>query len=250
MWKYFSYYKKMKIASLTVAYNEEDLIKGCLELLDVDFKLIIIPKRTFSGIEIKNSDKTAEIAQQCGATVIYEDIYVESEIRNHGLKLLESWGYEYALIVDSDEYWSYESIINIKKEIENNPQIAYKSQMDFFFRRPTWKIEGMKNNRAIICMRTDQQFDIKYPRKFKNAKLVNIGKIYHFSYVRTPEKIKEKIESFSHFAEIRKNWYDKVYMNFTLDSKNFHPVKPKEYPYCIKVELPNYIINKIPKYLI
>lgn len=239
----------MKLASLTVAHNEEDLIGGCLDLLDVDFKLVIIPKRTFSGIEVLNADKTNRIAYDRGASVVYVDIASEAECRNFGLKLLNKMGYDYALIVDADEWWSKEAIKDIKNHIELLPVDAYKAKLDFFFKRPTWKIEGMRNDRAIVCIRTDKKFNTKYPRRFYGAKLIDIGTIYHFSYVRTPEKIKEKLESFSHSKEVDLNWYDDVYMKINLDSKNFHPVNPEEYPKLVEVQIPDYIKNKIPKHL-
>lgn len=239
----------MSLASLTVAHNEEDLIGGCLDLLDVDFKLVIIPKRTFSGKEVVKGDKTHQIAQERGATVVCVDIATEAECRNFGLKLLNRMGYDYALIVDADEWWSKGAINNIKNHIKLLPQDAYKAKLAFFFKRPNWKIEGMKNNRAIVCIRTDKKFNTKYPRRFYGAKYVDLGIIYHFSYVRTPKKIKEKLESFSHFDEIIQDWYNNVYMKFTLDSKNFHPVRPEEYPKCESIELPEYIKNKIPKHL-
>src|SRR5260221_11024987 len=93
------------IASLTIAFNEEELIGGCLELLDVTYKLVLIPKKTFSGRDIARFDDTEKIAKNKGASVIFTDIKSESENRNFGLTHLHELGYEYALIVDADEYW-------------------------------------------------------------------------------------------------------------------------------------------------
>jgi len=236
------------IASLTVALNEEDLIGGCLELLDMH-KLVLISNKTFSGLQVTHFDQTEKIAKEKGADVIFTD-GTEPEIRNIGLAHLQSLGYEYALIVDTDEYWPKETQREIERLITEKPAEAYKANMDFYFKKPNWKIEGMVNRRAIVVVRTDKRFNPKKPRYFSGqTEQVNPGNIYHFSYVRSHKKMKEKLESFSHAHEIIKGWYNDVYLPFTPDAKNFHPVKPSEYPQCVVCELPEEIASKIPKHL-
>lgn len=239
-----------KLASLTVALNEEDLIAGCLQLLQVDFKLVLIPTKTFSGKRVAQFDQTEKIARENGAQVILVDFESEPEARNFGLAYLHKLGYGYALIVDADEYWPKATQEQLARIIEGKPADAYKADLDFFFKRPNWKIEGMTNKRAIVAIKTDKQFSTKRPRRFSGkAEYVKPGSIYHFSYVRRPEKIKEKIESFSHAHEIKDNWYNDVYVRLTPQTKNFHPVNPSEYPRCVECKLPEEIANKIPKHL-
>lgn len=238
------------IASLTVALNEEDLIGGCLELLVVPYKLVLIPTKTFSGKDVARFDNTEKIAKDKGAVVLFTDAKNEPEARNVGLAHLKGLGYEYALIADADEYWPMTTQLEMARLMALKPADAYKANLDFFFKRPNWKIDGMSNMRAIVAIRTDKTFSGSRPRKFTGrAEQVNPGTIYHFSYVRRAEKIKEKISSFSHAHEIIDNWYDNVYVPFTSDAKNFHPVKPNEYPRCVICELPEEIASKIPRHL-
>ena len=242
--------KKLPLASLTVAFNEEELIGGCLDLLDVACKLVLIPSQTFSGREIARLDDTEKIAKSKGAIVIFIDAKTEPEARNFGLSHLNKLGYEYALVVDADEYWPQETQRQMARIIAKKPADAYKANLDFFFKRPNWKIDGMKNTRAIVAIRTNMAFSKSHPRRFSGmVEHVNPGTIYHFSYVRSPQKIKEKINSFSHAGEIKDGWYDEVYLKFTPDSKNFHPVNPNEYPECVECKLPREIAGKIPKHL-
>ncbi|HAX98432.1 MAG TPA: hypothetical protein DCY12_05990 [Candidatus Atribacteria bacterium] len=230
----------MKIASLTVAYNEEEVIGGCLSLLQMD-KLVIIPIKTFSGQRITKRDRTEQIAKACGAKVVYVDLDREYECRNYGLGLLRD--YDYALIVDADEYWPLETQKRIINLLDGK---AYKAKMDFFFKQSNWQIVG-NHNWAVVAIRTDERFSSKRPRQVNGAEMIDIGKIYHFAYVRTPEKIKEKIEAFSHATEIIPNWYENVFMKFTPEMKDFHPVNPKEYPRCKVVDLPEEISQALNK---
>lgn len=234
-----------KLASLTIAYNEEDIIGGCLELLDIEYKLVIIPRKTFSGKNIVKFDNTEEIAKEKGAVVLFTDTQTEPEARNFGLRFLNNIGYEYALIIDADEYWTLETQKEMRRIINENPADCYKANLDFFFKNPNWKIENMPNRKAIIAIRTDKEFSSRRPRRFDGKSLfINPGIIYHFSYVRSQEKIKEKLASFSHSHQIIENWFNDVYLPFNLKSKDFHPVNPKEYPSCVVCELPEEIKNK------
>lgn len=238
------------IASLTVALNEEDMIGGCLDLLQAAYKLVLIPVKTFSGKDIARFDDTEKVAREKGATVIFTHERNEPATRNFGLAYLQKLGYEYALIVDADEYWPAATQHEMARIMTEKPAGEYKADLAFFFKRPNWKIEGMTNKRLLIAMRTNKRFNESRPRGFSTkTEYVNPGTIYHFSYVRRPEKIKEKIESFSHAHEIIKNWYENTYLPFTPNFKNFHPVKPGGYPRCVECELPDEIASKIPKHL-
>lgn len=238
------------IASLTVALNEEDLIGGCLELLNVAYKLVLMPLKTFSGKDIAHFDNTEKIAKDKGAVVIFTNTTTEPDTRNFGLAHLNRLGYEYAFIVDADEYWPKATQHEMARILSLKTSRTYKADLDFFFKRPNWKITGMSNVRTIVAMETNKRFSARGPRKVVgHVEYVNPGPIYHFSYVRRPEKIKEKLESFSHAHEIIDNWYTNVYLPFTPDFKNFHPVKPRGYPQCVECELPEEIADKIPKHL-
>jgi len=244
------------IASLTVAYNEEDLIGGCLDLLDVAYKLVLMPTKTFSGKDIRKRDNTEKIAKEKGATVIFTDIRMEPDVRNFGLKYLRDLGYEYAFIVDADEYWPKATQIEMARIISERPEEAYKAYLDSFFKSPNWKMDKPNiMRRAIVATKTDQRFytgaPLKLPRKFlgKRLTIVKSVKIYHFSYVRSPEKMKEKIASFSHAAQVTENWYEDVFVPFTLDNQNLPAMKQARLPPCVAVELPEEISSKIPEHL-
>ena len=121
---------------MTIARNEEELIGGCLDLLDVAYKLVLIPKKTFSGKNIERFDDTEKIAKEKGAVVIFTDTTSEPETRNFGLKYLRNLGYEYALIVDADEYWPKATQREMARIITEESAGEYKADLEFFFKRP------------------------------------------------------------------------------------------------------------------
>lgn len=103
---------KKSVSFIVPAYNEEKLIgrtiasiKRSTQSLDRDFEIIVVDNNS--------NDKTAEIAKQLGAKVIFEPHNQISRARNRGASIAQ---YQYLIFVDAD------SIINhglVKETLAN-----------------------------------------------------------------------------------------------------------------------------------
>ena len=62
---------------------------------------------------------------------------------------------------------------------------------------------------------------------------------YHFSYARSPEKMREKLLTYSHAHEIPSGWYERVWLRWpeARDMTNLHPVDPPKFPRAVRCEL-------------
>jgi len=100
----------MKIAVLTIAYNEEEYIRACIRQFKPLHHLVLVSTRNWKGVELHN--KTAIIARQEGAEVIEAYWDNETNQRNYGLARL--YDYDYVLIVDADEFYTPDDIQKIK----------------------------------------------------------------------------------------------------------------------------------------
>lgn len=232
--------ENLKFGSITLCLNETDFLKGCLELLDVDERVVVVANRTFQGEAVDQSD-VVKVAKECGATVLYSKGYTEVEQRNEALKYLHDIGIDYALIVDADEYWTSSAQDNLKENIRETNAPAYKSHLKYFYKRPDWEVD-LDQTAALVAIRTD--LETHSPRNFPDYRQENYD-IYHFSYVRTEDEMKWKLGSFSHAHEIVPD-YLTVWQNATLESKDLHPVNPPVYHSLKQVTLPDEIWNKIP----
>lgn len=116
----------MKIAVQTIAFNEEQFIGPCIEqfqgLVDEHFVLLSeAPRYALKDQEWKK-DRTEEIANSLGATVVKGIWAKEQDQRNEGL--LRAKNYDWVLIVDADEFYTQEDFRTILKFLEdcNDPE--------------------------------------------------------------------------------------------------------------------------------
>lgn len=244
----------IRFGSVTLVMNEEDLIGGCLELLDVDEKVVVFCNKSFQGMEYK-PDRSEEIARELGATILHSDnppfqidgaANDQSVMRNMGIKYLESKGIDYVFITDADEWYSKAAMENIKKFIEENPAEGYSKIMPVSFKYPDWIVHSPHDGGSVICIKSTQRMTNPRRVKFDIKPIICKGEIWHLSYARHPEKLKEKLKHFSHASEVKPGWFDRVFMKATLDSKDVHPTTPDAWPFIYERTLPQEILNLIP----
>lgn len=232
------------IGSVTNVHNEEELLMGFLHLMDVDLRVIIISDYTYSGKLVKHDNSEKIALRNNKVIVIRTREYNQSIMRNLGLSLLQGEGIEYTFIADADEWYPRETLENYKRFINDTKALAYRTKMLYSFRKPEYHAVAPKDGGTIIAMRTDLRLDPNEKRDWKGEVVdipENLGKVHHFSYVRSPKKIKEKIKSFSHAHEVRPNWYKEVFLPFTPDMKNFAPTNPYDFTECRIINLPEEI---------
>ena len=99
----------MKIAAFSPVYNEEALIRGCIESFRgvVDRHIILLASQPFYGTP-SPVDKTKEIAESLGATVVSGAWTQEHVMRNCGNTLLKN--YDWILVNDADMWWQREEL--------------------------------------------------------------------------------------------------------------------------------------------
>ena len=99
----------MRIAAFSPVYNEEALIKGCIESFRgvVDRHIILLASQPFYGTP-SPVDKTKDIAESLGATVISGAWKQEHHMRNCGNILLKN--YDWILVNDADMWWRKEEL--------------------------------------------------------------------------------------------------------------------------------------------
>ena len=223
--------KELKFAVCTVAYNEEDYIGACIDNWKglVDKHLVLLSSKPWYGSR-GESDKTYNIAKKRGADVVVGRWESEAAQRNWGLARL--YDYDYVLIVDPDEFYTKADQEKIFKELLNpirnsydperyapafqcNKMVTYWKTMDYVLSRDT--------HRPIIAADPRQLYVNEY-RNFWYLEGINRDQLdfygrldiicYHMSWVRSDEKILEKINSYSHANIIKPGWYEDIWLKW------------------------------------
>ena len=224
----------MSIAICTIAYNEADKISKHIKNWKglIDKHLVLLSSLPWNGSP-SEYDGTGEIAKQEGAEVITRFWSNEDEQRNWGLAYL--YNYDYVLKIDTDDIFTEEDQDKILKRLNDpydyinksnkkipafcsNRMITYWKNEDYIFDPPD-------KHRPIIAVDpkqvrfSDKRSISKFHDKTNIETIEPIDvSIHHYSWIGTDDKIKEKIEHYSHNKDIALNWFDDVWMKWTPES--------------------------------
>ena len=241
-----------KFGAVVNVMREKDLLPGCLSLLDrLDNVVCVFSSVSYSGKPVKD-DGSINIARDHGAHIIETDTANQAIMRNEALEYLQNQGIDYAFIIDTDEWYPRKTMGNILAYIEETQLDAYKIKLTHMFRKPNWSVPTRIDGGSIMCMKTNMRFPEDERRNLKTSQHLipeSVGPVYHFSYVRSPDKIKEKIENFSHSHEVVDGWFEGVFLPCTIESKKVHPTNPSAWPEIVEVELSDDVSALMPEHL-
>lgn len=225
-----------RYAVCTVAHREAEYIGACIKNWEgvVDKHLVLVSAKAWNGGSDRD-DGTLRIANATKAEVILGEWKTEAEQRDWGLARL--YDYDYVLIVDADELYTKEDQAKILWELDHPIRTEYTPRADEYRNAPAFKVANMvtywktheyiydppDKHKPVIAVDPKQihcheHRQFKYPYS-EHALLDYAPKIdvtcHHFSMAKSDEKIKEKLQSFSHADSIKPNWYDDVWMHWT-----------------------------------
>jgi len=220
-----------KIAVLTIAYNEPEIGK-CIEQWKglVDKHLVLISSQPWNGVNVgdegtKENTGDAEVIERFWDT--------EAQQRDWGLGILRD--YDYVLIIDPDEFYTLEDRQKIISSLKGDD--AYRAEkMLTYWKTRDYIFDPIDRHKPIIAVnprkvrfcehRQTQPFDKSYPFT-EQAPLIPVT-CHHFSWVHSDEKVKEKIQSYSHAYDIPIDWFEEVWKKWTPDSNlNIRPYGDK-----------------------
>lgn len=194
--------KYPKIAACYIAKNEEEYIEYSVKSIYSMVSKIII-------IDNESTDKTIDILQrmedpQNKITVISRKFKDKTDQRNVYCEMLD--GFDYAFILDADEVWDSKNLRRIESLIFANPEIPSFcfNFIDFwkdFFHVSKGIWEQFTGRKSLINLNICNT--IKYnihtlPVTINNEDIPAVFckdiHFFHYSYCRSDERIKEKID--------------------------------------------------------
>jgi glycosyltransferase involved in cell wall biosynthesis len=226
----------MRVALMTVCYNEERLIKPFLSHIPdwVSKKLVLVSNTPWHGIKEK-ADKTADIARSMGADVIVANWDNEESQRNSGLDMLQD--YDWVLVFDPDEYLSDLDWHNLKGYLEPSRADAIVVEGQYTYWKNGWVATPPKDYQMLIAVRPST--------RFVDKRIINTGYsvapiwLHHMSWAKTDAEVLSKITHYGHAKDFDTDkWYKEVWLKWKPGMKNVHPTTPETLHNFVKAELP------------
>jgi glycosyltransferase involved in cell wall biosynthesis len=226
----------MKFAVCTVTYNEAEYIGACVDNWSglIDKHLVLVSSKPWNGSPVED-DNTAGIARKHGAEVIIGEWKTEAEQRSWGLARL--YDYDYVLIIDADELFTKEDQAIIMEYLNKPIDISYRpdqyipafrcKKMKTYWKTHEYTFDPPDNHQPIIAVDPKRVYGFEH----RNFKFMNDIRDYiqyspeipvtchHMSWAKSDDKVREKIQSFSHADAIKPNWYKDVWGAWVPDSK-------------------------------
>lgn len=245
----------MKIAIATITYNESEYIGACIRNWKglVDKHLVLVSSKPWNGVPFPD-DGTADIAKKLGAEVIIGDWDTEAQQRNEGIAIL--YDYDYVLIVDPDELYTKETQKNLFDMLSHPIDRSWRSDkkvqafcirdITTYWKTPEYILYPKDKHKPTIAVDPKQLYCHEH-RQFGGDYIPVVpGECHHFSWVKSDEKIKEKIQSYSHSGAIRPDWYEEVWKKWVPGCEmNVRPYgKPS---IAIYKECPEEVLNVLEK---
>lgn len=255
-----------KIGVVVIVQNDSETIERSIRSYYDYVDHIIVstdPKRGFSGKEI-TQDNTLEIIRSLDINnkieILENDYYKSSDpMENETLQrqcavdyLSSNNGYEWILQIDADEvfldfpsllnniinkptkyavFWRWITVFNLLDDgrllivVDNN-------NLPLLERFPLGHRRDVKLERARRVMRPRRFINKIFSWKIEGGMSFNDA-VLHYSYAKSPQRIKEKLRTFGHSHEFDTDAYYDLWLKSKTDwgsIKNFHPVVPSQWP--------------------
>jgi len=222
----------MRFASVSIAYHEPRLIAPHLDHIPhwVEENLVLVSATPWQG-EPLGFDKTPEIAEDHGGTVIIHDWPSEEVQRNAGQEYL--YDYDWIIVLDPDEFLSERNWQKLRIFLETAEGDAYVVDHQRVFYKDK-EVSPHSDYQMLIAVRPSVRFIDK--RVCDSAYDVAPIELLHMSWARTDEEVLSKITHYAHAHELIPNWYTDVWK--TNRVTNLHPKTPETLKALIDPILP------------
>jgi glycosyltransferase involved in cell wall biosynthesis len=113
----------MHLSIIIPAFNEELLIESCLQSISASLEANYKPGFTSEIIVVDNNstDKTADLARQAGAQVVFEPINQIGRARNTGAEAATG---DWLLFIDADSFLNSGLLADILQLIEDGKSVG------------------------------------------------------------------------------------------------------------------------------
>ncbi len=262
----------MKIAAVYCVYNEDEYIAysiGSIEAF-VDRIYVLLGEQPYAAYNaearrlFQQADRTRAIVTELAARQPKIELVCgvwNSEIdhRNAGMDVCWRDGMDYYFLVDGDEVYRADHLDRLRADIEAHPEAGqFIVKCDLFWRSFRYRIPASAlawmPRRVFKLTRWSQWGKARLPLPVRcrftgNNKTNSWGSVYHvdpqraifyhFSYARRPEKMREKLLTYSHAHEILQGWYERVWLRWPAqrEMRNLNPVDPPKLPQAVQQDV-------------
>lgn len=253
----------MKIAAVYCIYNEEEYLAYSVRsvLPAVEQVILCLGSAPYTAYAKESTslflpDGTETIVDTLAREfpqkiqVIKGTWSSQMEHREAGLSRCLELGMDYHFLVDGDEVYRPDHLEKIRRTLQDHPAAGtfivkcHTFWRSFRYRIPP-EVLTWRPRRIFKLTRRVRLLGLPLPHRLRfvgtndlNSQgtvhefLPQEAAFYHFSYARSPARMREKLATFPHAQEILSGWYERVWLDWPADRqrRNIHPTDPAKFP--------------------
>lgn len=184
-----------------------------------------------------------EIGKRFGAIVLEGEWRSEEEHRRAAYFRCRGLGYSHALTLDSDEIIEPALLDHLKRIAESDLADRVYVEWDTYWKYADVVIRPRERFTPCVLINLEKA-RYERVREFSGGRTLFLpeqyGIIHHLSYVGGDERIRKKISTWGHAAEVRQGWWHGVWQRWDQDPflENLHPTHPEAYARAVPAPAP------------
>lgn len=149
-------------------------------------------------------------------------------------------GFQYGFVVDADEIYETAELKNMFAYAVSKPEVeVWHCKMLTYWDSPDYRIDPPEPHDPPILIKLGSCGFVETRNPVSNShELIpaKYGVCHHLSYARPDDLIYRKIHAISAAPDIRKDWYENVWLEWKKnpDLTNLHPVHPPHYQRAVR----------------
>lgn len=241
----------MKIATHILLFNQDKWILKQIEMIAPFVDKIYVAWSKFPWsynpdarnlfLNKSNPEMLKESDYYHKIELIIGDWKLDEEQRNACLDAAKRDDMDYLLIIDADEFYSYDDLVKLINNINKNP--------DYEYYKTPW-VTYWKNFNNIIVDFNDNYINgfpevcvnLKYNNRFVRCRRPSGENVLtldslckHASYVLSDEECWSKINTWGHAHQFDKElWFNSKWLNWNKSVTNLHPISPSDWKMAIE----------------
>lgn len=202
----------MKIAALSLVYNEEALVKGCIRSLkpfvEPGSHVMVVGLKPYYG-KAEEADRSFDIAAEEGAHVMSGIYKLDHQQRNDGLNFLDDGTFDWVLCSDVDMWFEHDTVDALIRRLKDVKEDAVVMAQDSYWKDTNHRLIGDKFM-PVVAVRPHVRFSYIGNVDCPYHKISDL-KLHHLAWC-APKDIKKKVMTYSHAPEFDGNtWYSQYY---------------------------------------
>lgn len=172
----------------------------------------------------------------------------EAKQRNDILGIIREDGFNFVWMVEADEFYMDDDAVNLWTWFFEKASYGARTancKWQTYWRSIHWRVDPPESFRPNVAFLSSC--------KFKNGRAMESQDEYmavevpdrlcvirHYSWARTPSDVTRKLAAWGHSRELKKDWYNNVFMKWTpgCDMTHLHPTSPEVYKSVVQCCLP------------